>query len=379
MYAITHPDYVSKPWHVFLGYVTATWLGCLSVCYANKFMPYINTVGTFFIIVGGFITVVVCAAMPGQGGRPEHASNAFVWKYWVADLGYPNGFVFLGGMLNGAYAIGTPDLVCHLAEEIPQPHVNVPKSIGLQMSIGFVTGIAYLIAIMYSINNLEALSSSAFPIAEIYAQATGSAAGTIGLLFLLLVTAVFTTLCSSITIGRGLWTLARDGATPFSGFLSKISPRHGMPFNATITCGVLNTLLACIYLGSTTAFSALASAFVLLTTASYTAAILPNLLTGRKNIRYGPFHMEGWLGFVMSGIACTYMIVFFVIFCFPYYLPTSGKTMNYSSLIFGGLTIFVTAWYLLGGRKGYTGPLAIGGKVYEADMIKKVSEIVSRA
>ena len=152
-----------------------------------------------------------------------------------------------------------------------------------------------------------------------------------------------------------------------------------MPLNATIASAVLNTLLACVYLGSTTAFSALASAFVLLTTASYTAAILPNLLTGRKNIRFGPFHMKGWLGFAVNGIACTYMIVFFVIFCFPYYLPTDAKTMNYSPVIFGGSTILITAWYFLGGKKGYTGPQTIGGKVYEADLIKKVSIIVPKA
>jgi choline transport protein len=379
IYGVTHPDYSSKPWHVFLCYIIMIWTGCLAVCYGNKFMPYINTIGIFFIIAGGFITVVVCAAMPGQGGRPGHASNSFVWKDWVADLGYPDGFIFLAGMLNGAYAIGTPDLVCHLAEEIPRPHINIPKAIGLQMGIGFLSAFAYLIAILYAINDLDALSSSAFPIAEIYAQATGSVAGTIGLLFLLLVIAVLTSLCCNITVGRGLWTLARDGATPCPGFLSKVSPDRGMPLNATVACAVLNTLLACLYLGSTTAFSALAGAFVLLTTASYTAAILPNLLTGRKNIKFGPFHMKGWLGSVMNGIACAYMIVFFVIFCFPFYLPTSAKTMNYSALIFGGLTIFISAWYFLGGRKDYTGPQTIGGKVYQADLLKKISDAISKA
>jgi len=379
LYGVTHPEYSSKPWHVFLGYLIMIWTGTLAVCYGNKYMPYVNLVGTFFIIAGGFITVVVCAAMPGHGGRPDHASNSFVWKDWVADLGYPDGFVFLAGMLNGAYAIGTPDLVCHLAEEIPRPHITLPKAIGLQMGIGFLSALAYLVSILYAINDLHALSSSAFPLAEIYAQATGSRAGTIGLLFLLLVTVVLTSVTCNITVGRGLWTLARDGATPFSGFLSKVSPERGMPFNATLACAVLNTLLACLYLGSTTAFSALAGAFVLLTTSSYTAAILPNLLTGRKNIKFGPFHLKGWLGFVMNSIACVYMIVFFVIFCFPFYLPTSAKTMNYSALIFGGLTIFISAWYFLGGRKDYTGPQTTGGKVYQADLIKKVSEVVSKA
>lgn len=42
--------------------------------------------------------------------------------------GYSNdGFVFLMGMLNSAYAVGTPDCVSHLAEETPNPRVNIPK------------------------------------------------------------------------------------------------------------------------------------------------------------------------------------------------------------------------------------------------------------
>lgn len=379
LYVVSHPEFVSKPWHVFVAFIAMTWLGCLSVCYANKFMPYVNTLGSFFVITGVFITVVVCAAMPGHGGRPGHASSEFVWKDWVADLGYPDGFVFLAGMLNGAYAVGTPDLVCHLAEEIPRPHANIPKAVGITMGVGFITAFVYLIAILYSVHDLDALAESPFPIAEIYAQATNSRAGTTGLLILLLLPMVVGCIGLNITIGRGLWTLARDGATPFSGFLSKISPARGMPFNATIACAILNTILGCIYLGSKTAFNALVGSFVILTTASYTAAILPNLLTGRKNIVFGPFHMKGWLGFLMNAIACTYMVVFLVVFSFPYFLPASAQTMNYSSLIFGGLTIFVTGWYFLGGRKGYTGPEAIGGKVHEADMIRKLSEIVSKS
>lgn len=209
MYGVTHPEYTSKPWHVFLAYITMLWTSCLFVCYANKLIPHLSTTGIFFIIVGGFTTVVVCAAMPGHGGRPGHASDAFVWKDWVADVGYPDGFVFLAGMLNGAYAIGTPDLVCHLAEEIPRPHVNVPKAIGLQMGIGSLSGFAYLIAILYSINDFDALSSSTFPIAEIYAQATGSAAGTIALLFLILVVFVLASVGANVTVGRGLWYIEK--------------------------------------------------------------------------------------------------------------------------------------------------------------------------
>lgn len=83
--------------------------------------------------------------MPSGTG---HATHSFVWSDWVNDTGYSsNGFVFLAGMLNGAYAVGTPDCVSHLAEEIPNPRRNIPLAIGAQMSIGFITAFLYTITI----------------------------------------------------------------------------------------------------------------------------------------------------------------------------------------------------------------------------------------
>jgi len=49
------------------------------------------------------------AVMPGIDGRLPHATSSFVWQDWTADIGYSNGFTFVAGMLNGAYAVGTPD------------------------------------------------------------------------------------------------------------------------------------------------------------------------------------------------------------------------------------------------------------------------------
>jgi len=347
----------------------------LAVCFGNKLMPYTNAIGIFFIIAGVFVTIVVCAAMPGHGGRPPHASSSFVWTEWNAEIGYPNGFVFVAGMLNGAYAMGTPDIASHLAEEIPHPQTNVPKVIGLQMVIGFFTAFFYAIAIMYAINDYDALFESPFPIAAIYQQATGSAAGATGLLVVLLFPILLTVTGVYITCGRTLWALGRDGATPFPATLGRVSQRFGMPFAATITCCCVVTCLGAIYVGSTTAFNAFVGCFILLSSASYTAAILPNLITGRKNIIYGPFHMKGALGFVMNFVACAYMIVWFVIYNFPYALPTNAQSMNYSCLIFGGLTIFVTVWWFIGARKGYKGPQTFGGNISEVEDIKRAASV----
>ncbi|KAK5237630.1 hypothetical protein LTR47_000722 [Exophiala xenobiotica] len=371
MYGVTHSDFEAKQWHVFVAYLIATWMACACVCLFNSAMPHLNTIGIFLVLAGFFITIVVVAAMPGTGGRPPHASSSFVWADFTADIGYPNGFVFVAGMLNGAYAVGTPDAVSHIAEEVPNPGRNVPIAIATQMAIGFFTGLLYIIAIMYAITDYNALFDSAFPVAEIYRQATGSSSGAIGLLCLLLFCITVCMVGVYITAGRTLWTLARDGATPFPQYLGKVSPRFGMPLVATLTCGCLATILGCIYVGSTTAFNAFVGSFVLMSSSSYIAAILPHLLTRRKNIHFGPFQLKK-LGVVFNAIACGYLIVWFVIYCFPFALPTNAQTMNYASLIWGALTVFVTVWWFVGAGR-YIGPKTTGGINAEIEQVRRAS------
>jgi choline transport protein len=119
MYAVYHEDFVAQKWHVFVSYIIATWLACFVVLFGNRFLPWLNNIGLFFILAGVFITIVVCAAMPGTGGRQPHASSSFVWKDWSSDIGYSSqGLVFCLGMLNGAYSVGTPGQPPHL---IPTP------------------------------------------------------------------------------------------------------------------------------------------------------------------------------------------------------------------------------------------------------------------
>lgn len=128
-----------------------------------------------------------------------------------------------------------------------------------------------------------------------------------------------------------------------------------------------------IYVGSSTAFNAFVGSYVLMSSSSYCAAILPHLLTGRKNITFGPFRLKGLLGPIVNAVACGYMIVWFVIYCFPYALPVNAKSMNYSCLIWGGLSLFVAMWWLVGARKDYVGPKTTGGINADIENARKKS------
>jgi choline transport protein len=366
MWGLFHPEYVAERWHVFVCYIIISWSCCGVVLFANRALPMINNIGLFLCLGGCVLTCLVCAIMPTTTGA-GHASTAAVWSSWSNDTGYKsNGLVFVTGMLNGAFSVGTPDCVSHLAEEIPRASRNVPKAIAAQMGVGFITGLAYLIAIFYSINDIDALMNNPYtnPLAELYRQATGSKAGSCGLLIvvflvsqlsipatqhdcavgvirliltILLIAAYSSQLHRHIYYVRThaldtfAWSVSltmsgenrvdlriTDRATPFSDTLGRISPRWGNPFAATVACLIVTTVLGLIYIGSAVAFNAFVGSFIILSSASYLAAILPHLLSKRKNIEFGPFKMPDKVAAILMPIACAYITCFIVIFCFPF-------------------------------------------------------------
>jgi amino acid transporter len=121
-----------------------------------------------------------------------------------------------------------------------------------------------------------------------YQQATRSNAGTMGLLFIFLLDFLVAIPGAYVVCGRMLWTLARDDATPASGWLRHVSARWRNPLQAQIVCGCCVTVLGCIYIASDRAFNAFVGTFAILTTLSYLTAILPHLLSARKYVRPGP-------------------------------------------------------------------------------------------
>ena len=120
MYALMHPGFEPQTWQFFVSFVICSWVCCFIVLFMNRILPYIGNLGMFFILAGVFVTIIVCAVMPHVNDQP-YATNDFVWREWTNGTGYSSqGFVFVAGMLNGAYSVGNADCSSHLAEEIPQ-------------------------------------------------------------------------------------------------------------------------------------------------------------------------------------------------------------------------------------------------------------------
>ncbi|KAI1636347.1 putative choline transport protein [Biscogniauxia mediterranea] len=384
MWSLTHPGYAFARWHVLVIYLALIWGATAVLLFANRALPAVNNAFMALGLLGWLVCVVAVAALPSRGRVVDddgssssstasgYASSSFVWKEWQNNTGYvSNGLVFVLGMFNGAFNIGTPDCSSHMAEEVPRPSINIPIAMGTQMTASFLSTIVYYVVLMYGITDFDSVlnTTAAFPLTKIYHQVAGAsapgvspaaaAAGAIGLTIVTLLPLVGSQMGAMLTASRVFWTLARDGATPCAGALARVDPRWKNPFNAIVLVAVFCTVMGLVYLGSDAAFAAMVGSFALLTTLSYLAALVPFALRGRaRRLRPGPFFVRGAPGYALNAVSCGFLLVWLVFYCFPYSLPVAAADMNYSSAIVGGLTLLVAVWWCcVQGR--YEGPPVI--------------------
>lgn len=321
LHQIYHQDsYVYEAWHVYVAYLLILWLSVFIVVFVNRIVPHTQTLGMFFVIVGGIVTIIVIAAMPKQ-----HASNHFVWGSFRENntTGWQGGVAFLLGVLNGSFTIGTPDAITHMAEELPHPGKDLPRAIGLQIGLGFLYAFVFAIAISYAITDLSVLTTglNTYPLASIYAQATARAGGDqdvgaqFGLLFVIWCSSMLCCVGTAVTSSRAYWALARDGAVPFPSLFARVSERLSCPVPATLFVAAVASGLGAIPLGSSAAFVDLTGSFIILTTVSYAIPFLGNVLTRRRNFPRGAFHLGRW-GDAVNLTAVLFITMFNIFYCF---------------------------------------------------------------
>ena len=70
--------------------------------------------------------------------------------------------------------------------------------------------------------------------------------------------------------------------------------------------------------------------------------------------------MPGIVGYLVMGTACAYIIVFNILYMFPYSYPVANaQAMNWTSVMFAGITFLLALGYLWKRSHGYVGPRVV--------------------
>ncbi|KAI0397609.1 amino acid/polyamine transporter I [Xylariaceae sp. FL0594] len=290
---------------------------------------------------------------------------------------------FVGFIGNVATFVGA-DAAVHMAEEIENPAVNVPRAIFTTMLLNGTIGWGMLIAILFCLGDIESAlnSPTGFPFIQVFANGVGVPGAT----------------AMTIVIVVIIWCAVIGFAATASRM---VHPRTRVPIVAVILVTVIPCLLNLIYIGSSTAFNDVISLSVSCLYASYflpcsfllwrrlTGQIRPyrstedrateihmrpiggptagqhvpedrddsDILVDEKVLEWGPWRVPGWLGTLNNIYACTFCVWVLFWDFWPPYTPVDAENMNYSVLVTGTVIIFAVARYFLVAKLEYRGPL----------------------
>lgn len=269
----------------------------------------------------------------------------------------PSGWAFFVGLLQAAYTLTGYGMVAAMCEEVQNPHREVPKAIVLSVVAAGVTGLCYLIPVLFVLPPIDLLLavSNSQPIGLLFKTVTGSAAGGFGLLFLILGIQLFAGIGALTAASRCTYAFARDGAIPGSRLWSRVSKTLDVPLWGVILSFLVDCLLGLIYFGSEAAFNSFTGVATICLSTSYGMPILISVVRRRRLVRDSPFSL-GKFGYAINLLAVSWIALAVALFCMPVSLPVDPSTMNYASVVFAGFASISVAWYFIRARKEFKGP-----------------------
>lgn len=125
------------------------------------------------------LTVIIILIVLLVTAKKRNTAEYVFAHYDPSASGYPNGWSFFVGLLQAAYTLTGYGMVASLCEEVQNPEREVPKAMVLSVLMAGITGVVYLVPLLFVIPEIQAVLSvaSGQPIGFIFTTVTGSKAG----------------------------------------------------------------------------------------------------------------------------------------------------------------------------------------------------------
>ena len=275
------------------------------------------------------------------------------------------------------------DATAHMAEETKHAAVTVPKAMIAAFFIN--AGLAFVIQVTYCfvlVDYQSALDSPVglyeLPFIQVFINATGRSPSALVLASTLTSarligsigggTALIAILTSLQVIGivnwmasnaRQIFAFARDHGLPFGNWIAKVNAAGTYPVNSIIVVWTCVVLLNLITLGSVVAFEAIVSLQILALMSTYLVSM--SCIIWRR-IWGDPLPASPWslgrLGLPINIVGWCYCVFLIIFLPWPSVPNPPPSYMNWSCVMFGGIMILATIYYIVWARKIYKGKLS---------------------
>ncbi|BGP41196.1 hypothetical protein JCM10450v2_005235 [Rhodotorula kratochvilovae] len=362
-YSLAHPGFEEQPYQIFIIFTGFILIAMAINLWGSRLLPLINSSALIWSLSGAATIIIVTLACSSG----NYQSGDYVFRTFTNETGFPSGVAFILGLLQSSFGLIGIDALSHMVEEIPRPHINVPKAMILAVLVGASSSFVFLMVLLFVMRDPAAvITSSAGSLLETIYQATGNVAGAICLQVFPIISMEFAAQGIMCACSRNMHAFARDNGLPFSSFFAKLNPRTGVPDRAVITTSVLVIIFALIYLGSSAALNAILSSSVVFLNVSYCVPIAILLIRGRHLLRPESFPSPTWtLGPILGPLANIVALAFTAIttcfFLFPPSANPTAESMNYAVAVLGLIALVSVITWFTQGRKHFVGPRDLGG------------------
>ncbi|KAJ1715738.1 amino acid permease [Aspergillus flavus] len=359
--AINYPDsYTYEPWHVTLLVIAVAVVALMFNTFLAQKLPLIE--GVILIVhCFGFFGILIPLWVLSPSVAPSEVFGSIEDR---GDWG-SNGLSCLVGLVGPIYALIVishqgPDSAVHMSEEIQDASRVLPQGMIWTLILNGATGFVMIVTYAFCVGNIDEVleSQTGFPFIQVFLNSTGSVKAATGMTVVIMVMQFCAAISNVATTSRQVYAFARDQGLPFSGILCQISPTFTVPLNALFLSLIIVSLLSLINIGSSVAFNAIMSLGTAALLSSYIISISCVRLRRWRNQPLPPARWSmGKFTPVIDSISILVLMVIFVFSFFPVTRHVTAQSMNWSIVIFSGVTLFAMAYYHAYARKVYRGPV----------------------
>ncbi|KAG9316271.1 amino acid/polyamine transporter I [Chiua virens] len=312
-----------------------------------------------YILCNILLCIVVIIALPIATPREFKNPASYVFGNFTNSSGWPNVFAFILGLLAPNWTISGYDATIHISEESSNAATAAPwgmiSAIAIAGVLGWVINVVLAFCMGPVVSNVLD-SSVGQPLAQIFLSSFGQSWTLVLWSFIIIVQYMMGS-SQLLVASRQSFAFARDGALPLSNLLYRMNRYTGTPVNTVWFDSLLALLVGLLALLGPTAVSAV---FTIAVTATYVAYIAPIVarFAFQNNFKPGPFSV-GRMGGPIAAVAVIYMLFMLIVLCFPTNPGPEATSMNYTSVVLGGVMVLAIAWYyfpVYGGVHWFQGP-----------------------
>ncbi|KAL8971410.1 MAG: hypothetical protein Q9197_003289 [Variospora fuerteventurae] len=354
---LNNPNYVPQQWHGTLLVIAAVVIAVAINVFLSKTLPIAEWFILILHVVGLFAIIIPILAM-----APKNSARVALLDITNSGGWSTKGTSFMIGLLTALSSMMGFDCAVHMSEEVQNASETLPKAILWGAGLNAVLGYLTVFTLCFTMTDIPALldSPTTFPFLQLFYNVTRSNAATAIMAAIIIITLVMAVVSEVATASRQIWAFSRDNGFPLSAFLRRVKPGWNIPLNALWVSLAFGVIIALINLGSSVALNAIVSLTISAIISSYILSI-GCLISRRLRTTDPPLPLSrfslGKYGLAINVIAMLFLLPFFIFCFFPVETPVDKETMNFNVVMFGGITIFATIWYLVGGGKeGYRPP-----------------------